>query len=134
MQLFGCERGNSLPGDEMKMTEQQGERPIKILITKIGFDGHDRGNRIVAVFLRDAGMEVAYIDPWQPVSKVVNLEMKKDVDVVGTSILATDQRARSWRRCASEKSGNSGRFPTSCWSTRAATRWHKKPCLSLNAC
>jgi hypothetical protein len=62
-QPFGCERGNSLPGDDMKMTEQQGERPIKVLNTKIGFDGHDRGSRIVTVFQRDAGVEVVYSAP-----------------------------------------------------------------------
>ena len=44
----------------MKMTEQKGERSIKVLNTKIGFDGHDRGSRIVTVFQRDAGVEVVY--------------------------------------------------------------------------
>lgn len=47
----------------MKMTEQQGERPIQVLNTKIGFDGHDRGSRIVTVFQRDAGVEVVYSAP-----------------------------------------------------------------------
>jgi methylmalonyl-CoA mutase C-terminal domain/subunit len=90
MHSFGSERGNSLPGNDMKMTEKQGERPIKVLITKIGFDGHDRGSRIVAAFLRDAGMEVVYTGPWQTVANVVNLAMQEDVDVVGISSLATD--------------------------------------------
>jgi methylmalonyl-CoA mutase C-terminal domain/subunit len=74
----------------MKKTADPGERPIKVLITKIGFDGHDRGSRIVAAFLRDAGMEVVYTGPWQTVANVVNLAMQEDVDVVGISSLATD--------------------------------------------
>ena len=39
----------------------------KVLITKIGFDGHDRGSRVVAAYLRDAGMEVIYTPPWQEI-------------------------------------------------------------------
>ncbi len=65
-------------------------RPPKVLITKIGFDGHDRGSRIVAAFLRDAGMEVVYTGPWQKVESVVNLALQEDVDVIGVSSLATD--------------------------------------------
>ena len=64
--------------------------PSRVLITKIGFDGHDRGSRIVTAFLRDAGMEVIYTDPWQKVASVVTLAMEEDVDVVGISSLATD--------------------------------------------
>lgn len=64
--------------------------PPRVLITKIGFDGHDRGSRIVTAFLRDAGMEVIYTDPWQKVASVVTLAMEEDVDVVGISSLATD--------------------------------------------
>lgn len=66
------------------------ERPPRILMTKIGFDGHDRGSRIVARFLRDAGMEVIYTGPWQPVEAVVSLSLQEDVDVIGVSSLATD--------------------------------------------
>ena len=40
-------------------------RPPKVLVTKIGLDGHDRGSRLVASFLRDAGMEVVFTAPWQ---------------------------------------------------------------------
>lgn len=64
--------------------------PPKILITKIGLDGHDRGSRIVAAFLRDAGMEVVYTGPWQTVPNVVTLALQEDVDVIGISSLATD--------------------------------------------
>jgi methylmalonyl-CoA mutase, C-terminal domain len=64
--------------------------PPRVLVTKIGLDGHDRGSRIVAAFLRDAGMEVIYTPPWQSISAVVKLAMEEDVDVIGISSLATD--------------------------------------------
>ena len=62
----------------------------KVLITKIGLDGHDRGSRIVAAHLRDAGMEVVYTPPWQEIKAVVKLAVEEDVDVIGLSSLATD--------------------------------------------
>jgi methylmalonyl-CoA mutase, C-terminal domain len=62
----------------------------KILVTKIGFDGHDRGSRVVAAGLRDAGMEVIYTPPWQEIGAVVKLATEEDVDVIGISSLATD--------------------------------------------
>jgi methylmalonyl-CoA mutase C-terminal domain/subunit len=62
----------------------------KVLVTKIGFDGHDRGSRIVAAHLRDAGMEVIYTSPWQEIPAVVKLAAEEDVDVIGISSLATD--------------------------------------------
>ena len=62
----------------------------KVLITKIGLDGHDRGSRIVAAHLRDAGMEVVYTPPWQDIEAVVKLAVEEDVDVIGVSSLATD--------------------------------------------
>jgi len=62
----------------------------KVLVTKIGLDGHDRGSRIVAAHLRDAGMEVVYTPPWQEIATVVKLAQEEDVDVIGISSLATD--------------------------------------------
>lgn len=62
----------------------------KILVTKIGFDGHDRGSRVVAAYLRDAGMEVVYTPPWQDIATVVKMAAEEDVDVIGVSSLATD--------------------------------------------
>lgn len=62
----------------------------KVLLTKIGFDGHDRGSRVVAAALRDAGMEVIYTPPWQEIPTVVKLATEEDVDVIGISSLATD--------------------------------------------
>jgi len=64
--------------------------PIRVLVTKIGLDGHDRGSRIVATYLRDAGHEVIYTPPWQEIDAVVALAVQEDVDVIGVSSLATD--------------------------------------------
>ena len=66
------------------------DRPPRVLITKVGLDGHDRGSRVVAAYLRDAGMEVIYTPPWQSVPAVVKLATEEDVDVIGISSLATD--------------------------------------------
>ena len=71
------------------MTTADQFRP-RILVTKIGLDGHDRGSRIVAAACRDAGMEVIYTPPWQSIAAVVKLALEEDVDVVGISSLATD--------------------------------------------
>jgi methylmalonyl-CoA mutase C-terminal domain/subunit len=65
-------------------------RPARVLVTKIGLDGHDRGSRVVAAALRDAGMEVVYTGPWQSIPDVVKLATEEDVDVIGISSLATD--------------------------------------------
>ncbi|HSH91041.1 MAG TPA: cobalamin-dependent protein [Ramlibacter sp.] len=62
----------------------------KVLVTKIGFDGHDRGSRVVAAALRDSGCEVVYTPPWQELEHVVKLAAEEDVDVIGISSLATD--------------------------------------------
>ena len=62
----------------------------KVLVTKIGLDGHDRGSRLVAAACRDAGMEVIYTPPWQSIENVVKMALEEDVDVIGISSLATD--------------------------------------------
>lgn len=66
------------------------DTPIRALITKIGLDGHDRGSRIIAAYLRDAGHEVVYTPPWQTLEAVVRLALQEDVEVIGISSLATD--------------------------------------------
>ncbi|MDP6831004.1 MAG: cobalamin-dependent protein [Alphaproteobacteria bacterium] len=71
-------------------TTPQLQRPAKVLVTKIGMDGHDRGSRIIAAALRDAGMEVVYTGPWQEIPAVAKLAMEEDVDVIGISSLASD--------------------------------------------
>ncbi len=62
----------------------------KVLVTKIGLDGHDRGSRLVAAACRDAGMEVIYTPPWQSIEAVVKTTLEEDIDVIGISSLATD--------------------------------------------
>lgn len=64
--------------------------PPKVIVTKIGLDGHDRGSRVIAAFLRDAGMEVVYTPPWQDVAAVIKLAIEEDADVIGISSLAAD--------------------------------------------
>src|SRR6185503_19397936 len=64
--------------------------PPKVLVTKIGLDGHDRGSRVVAAFPRDAGMDVLYTPPWQEIGQVLRLAEEEAVDVIGISSLATD--------------------------------------------
>jgi methylmalonyl-CoA mutase C-terminal domain/subunit len=61
-----------------------------VIVTKVGLDGHDRGSRVVAAHLRDAGMEVVYTPPWQEIAAVVKLAIEEDADVIGISSLATD--------------------------------------------
>jgi methylmalonyl-CoA mutase C-terminal domain/subunit len=74
----------------MKGSSKSVSPPPRVLVTKIGLDGHDRGSRIVAAYLRDAGMEVIYTAPWQKIEGVVKLALEEDVDVIGVSSLATD--------------------------------------------
>jgi methylmalonyl-CoA mutase C-terminal domain/subunit len=72
------------------MSQTKTVHPPRVLVTKIGLDGHDRGSRVVAAFLRDAGMDVLYTPPWQEIGQVVRLAEEEDVDVIGISSLATD--------------------------------------------
>lgn len=64
------------------------KRPIRVLVAKVGLDGHDRGAKVIASFLRDAGMEVIYTGLRQTPEMVVNAALQEDVDVVGISILS----------------------------------------------
>jgi methylmalonyl-CoA mutase C-terminal domain/subunit len=63
-------------------------RPIRILIAKVGLDGHDRGAKVVARCLRDAGMEVVYTGLHRTPEEVVAAAVQEDVDVLGISILS----------------------------------------------
>jgi methylmalonyl-CoA mutase C-terminal domain/subunit len=63
-------------------------RPIRVLVAKVGLDGHDRGARIIATALRDAGMEVIYTGLRQTPEMVVNAALQEDVDAIGISILS----------------------------------------------
>jgi methylmalonyl-CoA mutase, C-terminal domain len=63
-------------------------RPIRVLIAKVGLDGHDRGAKVIATALRDAGMEVIYTGLRQTPEMVVNAALQEDVDAIGISILS----------------------------------------------
>ncbi len=64
------------------------QRPIRILVAKPGLDGHDRGAKVVAAALRDAGMEVIYTGLHQTPEMIAQAAIQEDVDVVGLSILS----------------------------------------------
>src|SRR6201981_890284 len=64
------------------------KRPIRVLVAKVGLDGHDRGAKVIASFLRDAGMEVIYTGLRQTPEMVVNAALQEDVDAIGISILS----------------------------------------------
>lgn len=63
------------------------QRPIRVLVAKVGLDGHDRGAKVIATSLRDAGMEVIYTGLRQTPEMVVNAALQEDVDAIGVSIL-----------------------------------------------
>ena len=75
---------DKLPGEENDMAE----RPIRVLIAKPGLDGHDRGAKVIARALRDAGMEVIYSGLRQTPEQIAAAAIQEDVDVVGLSILS----------------------------------------------
>ena len=64
------------------------ERPLRVLVAKVGLDGHDRGAKVIATALRDAGMEVIYTGLRQTPEMVVNAALQEDVDAIGISILS----------------------------------------------
>jgi methylmalonyl-CoA mutase C-terminal domain/subunit len=63
-------------------------RPVRVLVAKVGLDGHDRGAKVIATSLRDAGMEVIYTGLRQTPEMVVNAAIQEDVDAIGISILS----------------------------------------------
>ncbi len=64
------------------------ERKIRVLIAKAGLDGHDRGAKVIAAALRDAGMEVIYTGLRQTPEMIVEAALQEDVDVIGISMLS----------------------------------------------
>jgi methylmalonyl-CoA mutase C-terminal domain/subunit len=70
------------------MTTKSLSRPIRVLVAKPGLDGHDRGAKVVAAALRDAGMEVIYTGLHQTPEMIATAAVQEDVDVVGLSILS----------------------------------------------
>ena len=67
---------------------QSASRPVRILIAKAGLDGHDRGAKVIARALRDAGMEVIYTGLHQTTENIVRAAIQEDVDCIGLSILS----------------------------------------------
>ena len=72
----------------MAATRPSLPRPIRVLVAKPGLDGHDRGAKVVAAALRDAGMEVVYTGLHQTPDMIATAAVQEDVDVVGLSILS----------------------------------------------
>ena len=70
------------------MAPQRKRSPVRVLIAKPGLDGHDRGAKIVARALRDAGMEVIYAGLRQTPEEIVRAALEEDVDLIGLSILS----------------------------------------------
>ena len=70
------------------MTVTQQQRPIRVVVAKIGLDGHDRGIKVIARALRDAGMEVVYLGMRLTYDQIAAAALQEDVDVVGISILS----------------------------------------------
>jgi methylmalonyl-CoA mutase C-terminal domain/subunit len=70
------------------MTESSPSSPVRVVVAKPGLDGHDRGAKVVARALRDAGMEVIYTGLHQTPEQIVEAAIQEDADVVGLSILS----------------------------------------------
>ncbi|MDQ1335243.1 MAG: methylmalonyl-CoA mutase, C-terminal domain [Thermodesulfobacteriota bacterium] len=64
------------------------EKKIRVLVSKVGLDGHDRGIKVVATLLKEAGMEVVYLGMYQTPEGIVRAALDEDVDVIGLSYLS----------------------------------------------
>ena len=63
------------------------DRKIRVLMSKVGLDGHDRGIKVISGYLREAGMEVVYLGRFQTPESIVNAAIQEDVDIIGVSCL-----------------------------------------------
>jgi methylmalonyl-CoA mutase C-terminal domain/subunit len=72
----------------MKKAKENKDRKIKVLVTKVGLDGHDRGAKVIASLLKEAGMEVVYLGMFLMPKDVVDAAIDEDVDVIGLSLLS----------------------------------------------
>ncbi|VDC19897.1 cobalamin B12-binding domain-containing protein [Pseudogemmobacter humi] len=77
-------QNNSAPAGTTSSAPQR----IRVLVAKLGLDGHDRGAKVVARILRDAGMEVIYSGLYKTPAQVVDAAIQEDVDVIGVSLLS----------------------------------------------
>jgi methylmalonyl-CoA mutase C-terminal domain/subunit len=73
---------------ERTMNEASSRRPVRVVLTKVGLDGHDRGVKVIAQALRDAGMEVIYAGLRRTPDEIARIVMEEDADVLGLSILS----------------------------------------------
>lgn len=78
----------NMEAEKNKAEKIQRQRPVRVLVAKVGLDGHDRGAKVIATSLRDAGMEVIYTGLRQTPEMVVNTALQEDVDAIGVSILS----------------------------------------------
>ena len=77
-----------MPGVESSWVADQVGKRIRVLLGKAGLDGHDRGVKVVARILRDAGMEIVYTGLHRTPEEIVNTALQEDVDVLGVSLLS----------------------------------------------
>ena len=75
-------------GDSVVNAKSLSPDTIRVLVAKLGLDGHDRGAKVVARILRDAGMEVIYTGLYKTPIQVVNAAIQEDVDIIGVSLLS----------------------------------------------
>ncbi len=87
------------------------DRPIRVLIAKPGLDGHDRGAKVVALALREAGMEVIYTGLHRTVDQIVEAAVQEDVDVIGLSILSGAHLPISEKLLAKMREAGIGQVP-----------------------
>ena len=73
---------------QQQMTEAKKPRKIRVIVAKIGFDGHDRGARVIARGLQEDGMEVIYAGLRQTAEAIVRAAVQEDVDAIGVSLLS----------------------------------------------
>ena len=90
------------------MTE---EKPIRVLIAKPGLDGHDRGAKVVALALRDAGFEVIYTGLHRTVEQIVEAAVQEDAAVIGLSILSGAHLPIAEKMLAKMRASNIGSVP-----------------------
>lgn len=85
--------------------EHEQSQTIRVLVAKLGLDGHDRGAKVVARVLRDAGMEVIYTGLYKTPLQVVQAAIQEDVDVIGVSLLSGShvRLFRQLGRCLKEQ-------------------------------
>ena len=86
--VFSLRNNNHVYRCVLRYYESIVDRPIRVLIAKPGLDGHDRGAKVIARALRDAGMEVIYTGLRQTSDMILNASVQEDVDAIGLSILS----------------------------------------------